>query len=78
MRPDFLGAMGFMKIARFELDPRDKRDVTEWYEVVGNDEGVFGCMSLMGCEDFCPKDLPHQTKIAYIRRKMIGAALAKK
>jgi fumarate reductase iron-sulfur subunit len=78
MRPDFLGAMGFMKIARFELDPRDKRDPAEWYEVVGNDEGVFGCMSLMGCEDFCPKDLPHQTKIAYIRRKMIGAALAKK
>ena len=78
MRPDFLGAMGFMKIARFELDPRDKRDVTEWYEVVGNDEGVFGCMSLLGCEDFCPKDLPHQTKIAYIRREMIGAALARK
>jgi len=78
MRPDFLGAMGFMKIARFELDPRDKRDATEWYEVVGNDEGVFGCMSLLGCEDFCPKDLPHQTKIAYIRREMIGAALARK
>jgi fumarate reductase iron-sulfur subunit len=78
MRSDFLGAMGFMKIARFELDPRDKRSDAEWYEVIGNDEGVFGCMSLMGCEDFCPKNLPHQTKIAYLRRKMIGAALAKK
>jgi fumarate reductase iron-sulfur subunit len=77
MRSDFLGAMGFMKIARFELDPRDKRTDAEWYEVIGNDEGVFGCMSLMGCEDFCPKDLPHQTKIAYLRRKMIGTALAK-
>lgn len=78
MKPDFLGAMGFMKIARFQLDPRDERTDAEWYEIVGNDEGVFGCMSLMGCEDFCPKDLPHQTKIAEIRRKMIGAALAKK
>lgn len=78
MRPDFLGAMGFMKIARFRLDPRDKRSETEWYEIVGNDEGVFGCMSLMGCEDFCPKDLPHQTKIAELRRRMIGAALGKK
>lgn len=78
MRSEFLGAMGFMKIARFELDPRDKRTDAEWYEIVGNDEGVFGCMSLMGCEDFCPKNLPHQTKIAYLRRKMIGAALAKK
>jgi fumarate reductase iron-sulfur subunit len=78
MRSEFLGAMGFMKIARFELDPRDNRTDAEWYEIVGNDEGVFGCMSLMGCEDFCPKNLPHQTKIAYLRRKMIGAALAKK
>jgi fumarate reductase iron-sulfur subunit len=78
MRSDFLGAMGFMKIARFELDPRDKRTHADWYEVIGNDEGVFGCMSLMGCEDFCPKDLPHQTKIAYLRRKMIGAATARK
>jgi fumarate reductase iron-sulfur subunit len=78
MRPDFLGAMGFMKIARFQLDPRDQRSDVEWYEVVGNDEGVFGCMSLMGCEDFCPKDLPHQIKIAEIRKKMIGAALGKK
>ena len=78
MRPDFLGAMGFMKIARFELDPRDKRSDADWYEIVGNDEGVFGCMSLMGCEDFCPKDLPHQTRIARIRRKMIGAAVAKR
>jgi fumarate reductase iron-sulfur subunit len=78
MRPDFLGAMGFMKIARFELDPRDKRTGEGWYEIVGNDDGVFGCMTLLGCEDVCPKDLPHQTKIAYIRRKMIGASLARK
>jgi len=32
-------------------------------------------MSLMGCEDNCPKDLPHQTKIAYLRRKMIRAGI---
>ena len=25
MRPDFLGAAGFMRVARFEADPRDKR-----------------------------------------------------
>ncbi len=23
-----------------------------------NDDGVFGCMTLLGCEDYCPKDLP--------------------
>ncbi len=75
MRDSFLSAVGFMKVARFELDPRDKRDHGDWYEIIGNDEGVFGCMSLMGCQDNCPKDLPHQTKIAYLRRKMIRAGI---
>jgi len=72
MRDDFLGAMGFMKVARFEMDPRDKRDDENWYHIIGNDDGVFGCMSLMGCEDNCPKDLPHQHKIAFLRRKMVA------
>ncbi len=71
MRDDFLGAVGFMKVARFELDSRDQRTDDDWYDIIGNDEGVFGCMSLMGCEDYCPKELPHQHKIAYLRRKMV-------
>ncbi len=74
MRPDFLSAVGFMRLARFYIDPRDKRTDEEFYEVLGNDDGVFGCMTLLGCEDYCPKDLPHQTQIAFLRRKM---ALAK-
>jgi fumarate reductase iron-sulfur subunit len=75
MRDEFLGAVGFIKVARFAMDSRDKRSDSDWYEIIGNDEGVFGCMSLMGCEDNCPKDLPHQTKIAYLRRKMVRAAV---
>ena len=74
MRDGFLGALGFMKVARFELDPRDKRTDRDWYELIGDDDGVFGCMSLLGCEDNCPKDLPHQSRIAYLRRKMARAA----
>lgn len=70
MRDGFLGAVGFMKVARFEADPRDKRDDEDFYEVLGDDDGVFGCMSLLGCEDACPKNLPHQNRIAYLRRKM--------
>ncbi len=72
MREDFLGAVGFMKIARFRLDPRDKRTDDDIYEVIGDDTGVFGCMSMLGCEDFCPKDLPHQSQIASLRRKMVS------
>ncbi len=70
MREGFISAAGFMRLARFALDPRDKRTYEEFYEVIGDDDGVFGCMTLLGCQDYCPKDLPHQTQIAYLRRKM--------
>ncbi|WP_035236229.1 fumarate reductase iron-sulfur subunit [Desulfobacter vibrioformis] len=70
MRPDFLSAVGFMRLARFYLDPRDKRTDEEFYEIIGDDDGVFGCMTLLGCEDHCPKNLPLQTQIAFLRRRM--------
>ncbi len=73
MRPDFVGAVGVNKIARFRLDPRDARTDAEFYELVGNDDGVFGCMSLLGCQDVCPKQLPLATQIAFVRRKMAAA-----
>ena len=71
MHDDFLGAVGMNKIARFRLDPRDTRSDKDYYEVIGDDTGVFGCMSLLGCHDVCPKDLPLQTQIAYLRRQMV-------
>jgi fumarate reductase iron-sulfur subunit len=73
MREDFVGAVGMNKLARFRLDPRDTRTDAEFYQVVGDDSGVFGCMSLLGCHDVCPKGLPLQTQIAYLRRQMVIA-----
>ena len=75
MRGDFVGAVGLNQIARFRLDPRDQRDDHEFYQLVGDDDGVFGCMSLLGCHDVCPKSLPLQTQIAFLRRKMLRNAL---
>jgi fumarate reductase iron-sulfur subunit len=72
MREDFVGAVGLNRIARFRLDPRDQRSDDDFYEVIGDDSGVFGCMSLLACHDVCPKDLPLQTQIAFIRRKMVA------
>jgi len=71
MREDFVGAVGLNKVARYRLDPRDKRTDDDYYDLIGDEDGVFGCMSLMGCEDVCPKELPLQSKIAYMRRKMV-------
>ena len=71
MRPKFKGAVALNRVARYAIDPRDERSDEDMFEIIGDDEGVFGCMSLLGCDDTCPKNLPLQTKIAYLRRKMI-------
>ncbi len=73
MRSDFVGAVGLNKVARFRLDPRDARTDDDYYELIGDDNGVFGCMSLLGCHDVCPKELPLETQIAFLRRKMVRA-----
>jgi fumarate reductase iron-sulfur subunit len=72
MREEFVGAVGLNKIARFRLDPRDRRGDEDFYELIGDDSGVFGCMSLLACHDVCPKNLPLSTQIAFLRRKMVG------
>ncbi|MCF6093456.1 fumarate reductase iron-sulfur subunit [Microaerobacter geothermalis] len=73
IRPDFLGAAGINRVARFMLDPRDERTEQEYFEVVGSDDGVFGCVGLMACDDNCPIGIPLQGQLSYVRRKMAVA-----
>ena len=75
MKPEFVAAVGLNKIARLRLDPRDSRGDADFYELVGDDSGVFGCMSLLGCHDLCPKELPLQTQLAHLRRAMLRQGL---
>ena len=75
MREDFVGAVGLNRLARFRLDPRDTRTDAIYYELIGDDAGVFGFMSLLDCHDLCPKNLPLQTQIAFMRRKMVAEGL---
>ena len=70
MRDDFMGAAALNRIARFMVDPRDERSEDDFFEVIGTDAGIFGCMGLLGCEDVCPKQLPLQNQLGYLRRKM--------
>ena len=70
LRDDFLGAAALNRIARFVVDPRDERTDREYFEVIGNDQGIFGCMGLLACEDVCPKELPLQNQLGFLRRKM--------
>jgi len=75
MRADFMGAAAMNRIARFMMDPRDRRTEREYFEVIGTDEGIFGCMGLLGCEDVCPKGLPLQDQLGLLRRKMGWSAV---
>ena len=44
----------------------------DYFELIGDDAGVFGCMSLLGCHDVCPKNPPLAKQIAFLRRKMVA------
>ncbi len=73
---NFAGPAGLNRIARFMMDPRDQRSDAEWFEVVSNSDGVFGCLGMMACHDVCPKELPLLEVYAYLRRKTLVAAFA--
>lgn len=75
MREDFIGAVALNRIARFMMDPRDRRTTKDYFEVIGTDDGIFGCMGLLACEDVCPKNIPLQDQLAILRRKMGWSAL---
>lgn len=75
MMPDFMGAVAFNRVARFMMDPRDERSGNEYFEVVGTDNGIFGCLGLLGCEDVCPKKIPLQDQLGILRRKMGWASI---
>ena len=70
IREEFLGAAGLNRIARFMVDPRDKRSSGQYFEVVGMEAGIFGCVGLMACDDNCPMEIPLQEQLSFVRRKM--------
>ncbi|MBI2875896.1 MAG: fumarate reductase iron-sulfur subunit [Candidatus Tectomicrobia bacterium] len=75
IREDFLGAAGINRVARFLVDPRDERSADQYFEVVGSEEGSFGCVGLMACDDNCPMEVPLQQQLAFVRRKMLLTGL---
>lgn len=73
IKPNFIGAAGINRVARFMVDPRDQRSSREYFEVVGTEDGVFGCVGLMACDDNCPIGVPLRQQLAYVRRQMAVA-----
>lgn len=75
MNEEFIGAVAIQQLARFRIDPRDLRSDAELYQIIGSEDGVFGCMTLLGCDDVCPKSLPLAQQLSYMRRKMAQTVL---
>jgi fumarate reductase iron-sulfur subunit len=78
IRNDFTGAAMINRIARFMMDPRDERPNAAHFEVMGTDEGIYGCIGLMACDDLCPQEIPLQGQLAFVRRKLTKVALTGK
>lgn len=70
----FAGPAGLNRVARFAMDPRDERNDADWFEVISNENGVFGCIGMMACHDICPKELPLLEVYAYLRRKALATS----
>ncbi|MDR2488222.1 MAG: fumarate reductase iron-sulfur subunit [Desulfovibrio sp.] len=68
MREDFIGATAINRLARFHIDPRDNRSPADFYDIIGDDTGIFGCMGLLACDNVCPKNLPLQDQLGIMRR----------
>jgi fumarate reductase iron-sulfur subunit len=66
----YLGIEAMNRIARFMTDPRDERTTDDFFDVIGNDEGIFGRMGLLACRDVCPKNIPLQDQLGILRLKM--------
>jgi fumarate reductase iron-sulfur subunit len=72
----FAGPAGLNRMARFAMDPRDTREDADWFELISNEHGVFGCIGMMACHDICPKELPLLEVYAYLRRKALASGFA--
>lgn len=68
MREDFMGATAINRLARFYIDPRDNREAADYYELIGDDNGVFGCMGLLACDNVCPKQISLHDQLGIMRR----------
>ena len=57
------------EFARFRLDPRDQRSDQDFYELISNNNGVFGCMRCSAPHDMCSKETCTQQRSAFLRRR---------
>ncbi|MDZ4165630.1 MAG: succinate dehydrogenase iron-sulfur subunit [Smithellaceae bacterium] len=68
--PDYLGPHAFAKLERFLADSRDERPGSVLDEV-NDEQGLWGCDTLLRCIDACPKDVRPTDSIVSLRKRLL-------
>lgn len=78
LNPNYLGSAGMNRAYRFLIDTRDERSLDEFAEQLFTGDGVFGCEAMLGCRNFCPKDIPLPHHFGILRRRILKRVLTGK
>ena len=68
--PGYLGPHALAKLERFALDSRDERPPA-FLEEVNDENGVWGCDTILRCIDACPKDVRPTDAIVGLRKSLL-------
>ncbi|MFH1313444.1 MAG: 2Fe-2S iron-sulfur cluster-binding protein [Candidatus Eisenbacteria bacterium] len=73
--PEYLGPTGLNRAYRFLIDTRDERTLDDMAEQLFTETGVFGCEAMLGCSNFCPKEIPLPYHFGILRKRILGRVL---
>src|SRR5258708_1983936 len=67
LKPRYAGPMALHRALVVMVDPRDGRRADRM-EVVGREDGAFGCRTLGNCRDVCPRGISPTQSIERLKR----------
>ncbi len=66
-RPDYLGPAALLRAFRYIFDTRDSI-TAERLETIDTEDGAWGCKTMWGCTEVCPKEIPITQCLGQIKR----------
>jgi succinate dehydrogenase / fumarate reductase iron-sulfur subunit len=66
-RPDYSGPAALLRAFRYIFDSRDSI-TAERLENIDTEDGVWGCKTMWGCTEVCPKEIPITQCLGQIKR----------
>lgn len=75
LNKEYLGPAGLNRAYRWMVDTRDSRRLDELAEQLFDEDGIFGCEAMLGCRNFCPKEIPLPDHFGILRRRILARVL---